>query len=266
MNKCTIVVSSCDYYEDIWIPFFYLLKRNWKNLNYPIVLNTENKHFSMDGLDITSYSLYKKNEQVSWAKRLIDTLNKIDSEYVIMLLDDYLLESAVNKDVLDKCIQYMDKDPDIASFNFKNQPGPNIDNVDFEGFSLRGKNAPYRTSTQAAIWRKEQLLKYLRPHESAWQFEIWGSVRSRRLPWKLYCSNSGETQVFDYCHGRIIIRGKYYRPDVRRIEKKLNIKLQTEKRGFTDYNLENMPARSLKDTVKHYLQFKTYSDVVKSLI
>lgn len=266
MHKCSVLVCSCDSYEDIWNPFFSLLKLNWKNLGYPVVLNTESESFSIEGLDIITYSLYEKNKQVTWSKRLIDTLNRIDSEYVIILLDDYLLESPVNEDVLNKCIRYMDEDTEIASFNFKSQPGPNIDNVDFPGFSLRGKKAPYRTSCQSAIWRRKLLLEYLRPHESAWQFEIWGSVRSRRLPWKLYCSNSGETQVFDYCHGRIIIRGKYYRPDVRRIEKKLNIKLQTEKRGFTDYNLENMPARSLKDTVKHYLQFKTYSDVVKSLI
>ena len=54
-NKCTIVVSSCDKYEDLWEPFFSILKANWPELDYQIVLNTETKKYKYPGLEIKHF-------------------------------------------------------------------------------------------------------------------------------------------------------------------------------------------------------------------
>ena len=29
-EKCSVVVCSCEGYKDLWYPFFYCLKKNWK--------------------------------------------------------------------------------------------------------------------------------------------------------------------------------------------------------------------------------------------
>ena len=49
----------------------------------------------MEGLDIKTFNLYKPNETVAWGKRMKDTLNRISTEYVIILLDDFFLKSQV---------------------------------------------------------------------------------------------------------------------------------------------------------------------------
>ena len=51
MDKIALLVNSCDKYEDLWAPFFTLLKKYW-NPEYPIVLNTESKDFNFEGLNI----------------------------------------------------------------------------------------------------------------------------------------------------------------------------------------------------------------------
>ena len=44
-NDITIIVNSCDKYSDLWYPFFELLRIQWPDLSYPIILNTESKTY-----------------------------------------------------------------------------------------------------------------------------------------------------------------------------------------------------------------------------
>jgi hypothetical protein len=62
-NFCTIIVNSCDAYDDTWYPFFKLLKKYWPNCKFPIVLNTETKKFEYEGLDIKVINLPKKYQK-----------------------------------------------------------------------------------------------------------------------------------------------------------------------------------------------------------
>ena len=40
-KRATIVVFSCDSYEDVWNPFFTLMNKYWKNCKYDIILNSK---------------------------------------------------------------------------------------------------------------------------------------------------------------------------------------------------------------------------------
>ena len=65
----TVLVSSCDAYEDLWNPFFSIIKKEWPEVvDYPIVLNTESKAYTHDGLNIKCYQLYKPGTKVHWGK------------------------------------------------------------------------------------------------------------------------------------------------------------------------------------------------------
>ena len=45
---CSVLVTSCDSYDDTWEPFFTLLETMWPNCHYPIYLSTETKNFSLE--------------------------------------------------------------------------------------------------------------------------------------------------------------------------------------------------------------------------
>lgn len=59
-NNCTLLVNSCDSYEDCWNGFFDLLLIQWQDFNMKVVLNTETKTYSHDGLSIETMRLCQK--------------------------------------------------------------------------------------------------------------------------------------------------------------------------------------------------------------
>lgn len=195
---CTILVNSCDKYEDLWYPFFELLRVNWPDCPYDIVLNTESKTYthpkkiendSNDEIgvkEIRSFSLYKEGENVPWSKRLLDILSRINSEYILFMLDDFFIHSTVDQKRVEECLFWMEENKNICNFCLYPTAGPNIHSVKYAGFERRTKEAPFLVSCQVAIWRKSMLIELLRKYESPWQFEENGSQRARRKNWEFY--------------------------------------------------------------------------------
>lgn len=210
---CTVLVSSCDAYDDLWHPFFTILKEQWPELgSYNIVLNTESKSFGCEGLHIKCFQLYSGGRKIPWGKRLIETLERIDSKYIIFLLDDFFLTDRVEQSVIDRCVDYLERNDNISVF----QLHPTSDKKGtkseaYPGFELRSKDGKWRLNTQAAIWRREKLTSYVRPHESAWDWEIYGNERSRRYTEDFYVLSEDEKSVFSYeaAWGGAIHRGKW---------------------------------------------------------
>ena len=64
-------------------------------------------------------------------------------------------------------------------------------------------NAPYRVSCQASLWKRTALLAILEPGETAWEFEIEGSERSKQLNLSFY---STKKSVLTYFH-HVVERG-----------------------------------------------------------
>lgn len=234
-NRCTVVVSSCDAYEDTWLPFFKMLSVHWANCPYPIVLNTESKSFSYEGLDIKTFQFYKENERVEWGRRLIRTLKALETEYVIFLLDDFFFTRNVEQRRIEKCMQWMDEDSEIAVFSFWCVKDSNIQDGRYPHFERRSQNGAYRLNCQAALWKREKLISYIRPHENPWQWEILGSKRSKRYKEKFYSAIENEPYVFEYdwFSGGGVHRGKWTE-GVPELFEKHNIEMDFSIRGFVN--------------------------------
>lgn len=78
-SNCAVLVNSCDKYAEAWYPFFALFKKYWSDCPYPVYLNTETKAYSEQEVQTLN------SNKTSWGSRLCDALNRIDSEYVILL-------------------------------------------------------------------------------------------------------------------------------------------------------------------------------------
>lgn len=232
-NDCTLLISSCDAYADIWPAFFTLLTKHWQ-IPYPIVLNTETKAFSYPGLDIRTYGLHGGAGPYPWADRLLDTLAKIDTEYVFLVLEDFFVTAPVNQPALDACLQALRENPDIAVFSFYPAPGPNTPSEEYPGYELRGQTAPYRFNCQAAIWRKHRLESFLQRGESAWGWEVEGNLRSYTLADRFYSVIRKEDSPFPYDpfeHG--VYNGKWLEA-VPPLFAKHGIAIDFSLRGFFD--------------------------------
>ena len=82
----TILVNSCDLYEDAWDPFFRLLKIQWPDCAYPVILNTETKEYHCDFMDVRTVKSGKKR---SWSARLKYALDQIETRFVLFSLEDF---------------------------------------------------------------------------------------------------------------------------------------------------------------------------------
>lgn len=263
-KSVTILVNSCDSYEDTWYPMFKLLKKYWPNRTYPIVLNTETKKYDYEDMNIKTINLDKKfqNMNVSWSKRLKECLKKIDSKYILFLLDDFFVTDYVNNEFLEKVLNWIENDSNIAVFSFcvveKNNYVDTLSSK-YPMFNLRNKKGPYRFNCQAALWRKDILIKTLRNHESAWDWELIGNRRSRRIKKDFYTIASSDNMIFKYDYHEIgIVRGKWSLPKTKDF---------FEKEGITiDYSIRNNKEKNIKKTNSFFEKIKLYLKKIRSLV
>lgn len=219
-NKCAILINSCDEYSDVWTYFFRLLYCNWPDLSYPIFLNTETKSFISPNHNINILNvLSSKKYNISWGERLIDCINRIDSEYILFFLEDFFLEESVKEEVIRDCLRWMDEDKEIAAFQlipcgeYHNcqENKYNKESDKYQGFGLRKQYGYYKLSAGPCIWRKSELRKLTVNYDSPWEWEYFGSFRTWMYKGKFYSRIQKDESIFKYDidHGGAVHRGKW---------------------------------------------------------
>jgi len=177
-NELTIIVCSCDKYSDLWYPYFEIFKHQWPYCKYPIILNTESKSYSHDGLKIKCLQLYKEGEEVPWSDRMIRTLQHVESKYVLVTLDDHFLITPVDVEGFENSLNIIKNNIHISQLSFIERVHENEKTKRIENFAKIGINRYFRINLDTAIWRKNRLLKCLKSGENAWEFELNGTERA----------------------------------------------------------------------------------------
>lgn len=185
-DEITIIVPSCDKYSELWEPHFHFLFKYWPNLktnNIPIILVSNKLSFEHERVQN-----FKTIEDISWSDNLILALNQVKTKYVIILLEDYLLNAPVNEVRLKEIMLAMENNKAVYSelaideLMFELNAEQHYNYVpNLEGLIKRSYDGTYRTSLQSCIWRIDALKKILNTKESAWEFEIEGTNRSRKI-------------------------------------------------------------------------------------
>ena len=276
-NNLTILVCSCDNYEDLWNPFFTLLKKYWPSVSdIPIVLNTESKNFVFDGLNITcNHSFAEKR----YGKRMLNTLSNIKTKYVLLLLDDFFLRKSVSEEKLCQILDWMENDKDIAYFNCENSYTYTSYEVNkYPGFKRLPPANDFTLNMQAAIWRTKILKEFWRPSASPWEWEtIYNPLILEHPNYKFYCTTKYENSFLDYGHyayGDVwgVFRGKWVMSDVESLFKKENINVDYSIRGVYKENnvIEHIngnvpPNKDYANTHLKNSTIKSFSDVLLRL-
>ncbi len=233
----TLVICSCDAYEDAWGPLFTLFSKYWPGLDAQIVLNTETKTYNFDGFSIICPQLYRSHsnpQAIPWSRRLRENLNHcVSTELVMLFLDDFYLRSPVNTERLDICLRFMEENRQAANIQLFTCPLPYTPLKQYPWIVARSKKAPYLFSLQAGLWRTERLLHFLRDHESPWYFERWGSLRGRRYPDDFYALavENEIPPVFDYDPTRHGLTQGIWRPETAQLFAQEGLTIDLSVRG-----------------------------------
>jgi hypothetical protein len=237
MSSYTLLVNSCDAFADCWLPFFSLLQRYWPELRAPILLNTEKLAFAHERIPVkVSRVASGVTRRLTWSETLLGALSQVETELVLYVQEDYFLNAPVDGALVDEFATLMLKEnlatvqltPFGSDGPFHATKYPLLWEVD--------RRAPYRIALQAALWQRKRLQSYLRPHENAWQFEVLGSIRSRRVSEHFYALNrdlfsTKGRQVFGYVKTGII-KGQWFAPAVVDLFHENGIAMDFSRRGF----------------------------------
>ena len=169
MNSCALVVLSCDKYSVCWKPFFALLNKYWPNHPYTI-LATETKKCSEH--NVISYV-----NDPCWSARFRKTLEGLNVDYIIVMLDDFFIRRPVDHSRIEYCISQMNDD--IAVFNFEKKYRP-CDESNLNGFERQFNNQVYLNSCQPSLWNRKALIERLQTDQTPWEWET-SKVSDKRL-------------------------------------------------------------------------------------
>jgi len=263
MKKFVILVNTTDSFEDCWNPFFTLFEKYFFDYKGKIYLNTETKEFTFKNLNIISLKNNLIND--TWGNSLKYALNKIEENEILYLQEDYFLNNYVNTDFLHHYFNVFSENRfDCLHLTDQCTPGPFLKNTRINNVWHIEKGAKYRLSTQAAFWKKESLLRLIRPWENGWQFERFGSMRSNLLTKNIMIvnintSDKKKEEIIPYVFTGII-KGRW-NDEVVALFKANSISVDYKQRGF--YSDKKTKKNILKVIKIRISNLKSLIDILK---
>lgn len=235
-DTVTILFCTCDSYDDLWEPFFTLLKKNWPSLKWPILFNSESKSFKYSGLDIRVINDEIDLKNSTYGNRMLAHLRAIKTKYTILLLDDFFIRRDVDTGTIDKYLTLMDDNTDIASIYLS--PGASTTSYASQlddTLSMLKEFSMYRLNMQAAIWRTDILKEFWMEQDDPWKWEIFVNYTTFGSKYKFLQVKSADLSPIYYGYnplGMGVFRGKWVENDVVPLFNKNNITVEYSKRGF----------------------------------
>lgn len=238
-NNICVLIMSCDKYADLWNPFFYFFDKYWSDCPYPIYLATNTKTYHHKNVQVIH-----SNHKGTWSEETSTIFNKLPYETIIYLQDDYFILNKVDNNALQNLCE---------KFKFYNADylrlfpiiGPDKLFEEESGIGLISSEAKYRTSLQAAIWKKKTFMKLLISSENQWDFEVNSPQRSIEylfLSIKKQERGKFKNHIYpiNYYYLTAVLRGKWRR-GILKICKKENVIL--------DFNI-----RKPESLIEYYYQ------------
>lgn len=267
-NSYSILINTCDKFEDCWNPFFKLWSIYWPDCHGKVYLNTEHKDFMYLGLKINSLKVCKKNDvsnyqKVKWSQCLRWALDEIDTELILYMQEDYFLKDSVKNDIVEKYVELMCNNPEIKCIHLTDQAVRAKSKSKYENLDTVEYKQRYRVSCQAALWRKSELRELIREYEDAWEFEEFGSMRSAIMKGDYYVVKSNyvklnQFEIIPYIFTGII-QGRWYEETVPLFQKH-GIFVDFSKRGFVN----NAPAKPFTKRLKY--RWNKISKIIRNKI
>lgn len=208
-DDITIIVNSCDKYEDAWNPFFKIFKDEWPECSYPVILNTEYKAYDCPYMNVKTVCTGSEN---SWTARVRKIVSETDTKYYLLILEDFFFLSPVNNSLFEKSFELMKNDESIGFLEYDPRGCGIHGEKKLNEMFYEWKKHKVRVNAELALWRREFLLEMLFLDVDPWRFELNSAICSLYSKYKsAYVSH--EYSIFDYSinpkYGYGITAGKW---------------------------------------------------------
>lgn len=217
----SILIISCDKHIGLLDYFFKKFETFFQN-SPNIYLSLEKKTYSYKSLNITVIN----SSSIYWSKRVKDSLKLINNKSILLLLDDFIIENFVNTFELERISRLINNNNRIAHFalntvNMKNESNK----IYYNNYYKRHQFGRYKTTLQAGMWNKSELISLLHDSETAWAFEIYANMRSFLSNKHFYAIATKQNRPIEYNDGLFCVQGKINKFEMDRLQNKFNEKI-----------------------------------------
>ena len=204
-NDCPVFVSSSDSYADMWPVFFDLFKMNWPEYKGTIYLNTEEKTFHKEGLNIECTRVGKLG---SFGQVFRAGLDKIKSDQLFLMMIDYIFMGKVNHLKLSEYYNYFIS-TGIDSLCLLHPDYTILKPTALQDINMVTIPARDMFSYQIAFWKKQTLYEMALPHENPWTSEWFGSLRANKMKVQLGCLSKETEPPIPYDPAGCLHKGQW---------------------------------------------------------
>ncbi len=183
MNNCPIFVNSVDAYADLWPVFFDLFKINWPEYNGIIYLNTEEKSFRREGLNIKCTRVGRLD---TFGNIFRAGLDYVKSDKVLLIMIDFIFMGKVNNLKMEEYYDYFTSS-ELDSLCLVHQDYREFKPTTSKDIQIVIPPSRDMFSYQIAFWDKRILREMALPHENRWTSEWYGTKRANKMKISLGC-------------------------------------------------------------------------------
>lgn len=205
VDDVSLLVVSCDAYKDLWRPFFHCLFKYWPDCPYPIFLGSNESEYS----DPRIKSLLMGPDR-GYSSNLLAMLDRIESSWLILWIEDLLLSLPINTARLSNLID-LAQNHQVGYLKLSANTPWAFTNDKKQEMGPTPKGIKYRATIGLSLWDKDVLIRLLSPGESAWQIERDGSLRSNSFVEPFYCLSTNVRSNPPLSYVNALIKGRWNR-------------------------------------------------------
>ena len=181
MNDIPVYILANDKHIHLVEPFAYMW-RKYVGTRHVTVAGFSSPKFEFP----SNFSFISLGEQLpveKWSNGLIELLDRIDSKYAILMLEDYWMTAPIDSTLSEaEILEYIDSD-DILKFDLSGSrigKGKGYKVIDESNGIKVIESKPgskYQMCFQAGIWNLSNMRRVLKYNENPWQAEVDGTPR-----------------------------------------------------------------------------------------
>lgn len=193
-ERLTLLIHSCNKFSDLWDAHVKLLNQNWadRGIRTIILTDTPRPDLNYHGVEIIGAGAGKEiTERIRYILPIIDT------EYVLVTLDDYFLTTPISTKSIERLVDIAESENLDYIRLFKDPKCPEIA-TKHKGVATFNLDGEYRVNLYSGIWRTDFIEKTLGNEVmNAWNFEVVLTDRARSVNGHCAVSHGNEFPILD---------------------------------------------------------------------
>lgn len=207
MTSVSLLISTCDKFSDLWDEHIALLRNHWIGENWKIYLVTDKQtEKEYEGIKIIV-----AGEDKDFPMRIKYAAENIDSDFILLSLDDYFIINDIHEEKLRFLVCRADNEQiDYLKLYDRRMTDPRK-YESFENLQKIDLSRKYAITLYPAIWNKVFLLNSVSGDMTAWKYEPSLTDYARSVNANCMFSHAGLFDILDVVRkGKVLHKANNY--------------------------------------------------------